>query len=129
MSRQKKNPETQWFVEPLDYDSNVQIMDFLSKTNSSSADIEHVRIPDFEGKLHNVLEVSYDAMSYMVKSRKDLPGLRFKTWNRVKSRTPLRECSFLFARRGVKRSAEVKRVERQLAKIKTPFKPSDSEPF
>ena len=98
MSRQEKNPDVHWFVEPFDAKSNEMIANFLIELNKSSPDYEHIMIPDSDGILHNVFEVSYREMAYLVKSRKRYPECKFAIWNRTRFRGPLRKCDYLFSK-------------------------------
>lgn len=129
MSRMKKNPNAEWFVEPNDSFANEIIMNYLNQLGEGSADIEQVKIADTQGQLHNVLQVNYKTLRDLVKYREQKPEFKFNIWSRTRYRAPLHDCSYIFTRKSVRQSAEVKRVERQLAKIKKPANPDDCEPF
>lgn len=126
MSKKERNPDARWFVEPLNPPSNEMIMNYLITLCQSYPDIEHIKVADAEVVFHNVIEVSYREMLYLVKCRKSQPECKFRVWNITRFGAPLRDCEYLFAKKSIRQSAEFKRLQKN---IKPRTKTNDSEPF
>jgi len=53
----KKQPECEWFVEPLDDDTNRIIFKHLAETGAGGEEDIIIHLSDSKGKFHNVLKV------------------------------------------------------------------------
>jgi hypothetical protein len=81
MTRKKKLPKTQLFVEPLGKVANDAIRGYLNDIGRGSSDeIERLSERDQNGARHNLIEVDGTSLLYLIGSRKDHADLKFKIW-------------------------------------------------
>lgn len=93
----------EWFLEPLDADTNKAICRFLLDKGCLEENIMQSMSTD-EGREVQVIRVrEYADVGYLRKSANSL-NLKFKIYNRSGSRGLIRECSFF----NKKKKAQVK---------------------
>ncbi|MFA5162915.1 MAG: hypothetical protein WC441_00095 [Patescibacteria group bacterium] len=83
----------EWFLKPLDADTNKAICRFLLDKGCLEENIMQ-SMPDGDGRNIQVIRVrDYSDVGYLRESAKSL-NLKFKIYNRAGNRGPIRECSF-----------------------------------
>jgi len=69
----KEKPECEWFVEPLDNDTNTIVFQRLGRKGVGGVEDEIINLPDTEGKLHDVVRVpGHPFVAQLQRSRQNL---------------------------------------------------------
>lgn len=69
----KKRTECEWFVEPLDDQTNQIIFRHLAETGAGGDDDMFIHLPDSKGTFHNVLKVpDHRFIAQLQRSRENL---------------------------------------------------------
>ena len=101
----------EWFVRPLDADSNKAIANFLLSHNALEENIM-LSMPSYDDQPIDVFRLrSYADVALIIKSSASL-GLKFKIYNRTSPKGILRECDF----GQMKKEAKAKAAAALLAK-------------
>ncbi|MDO9510055.1 MAG: hypothetical protein Q7J14_02075 [Candidatus Magasanikbacteria bacterium] len=109
MATNNKNYE--WFIEPLNSDTNESFSDYL---NSKGERIDLLpNLIDNKGKGHSCYRVPYTVVNHINKLRLEI--LKFKVYNREKNSGPIREWT-LFKKKISKKAREVREAIKKLKK-------------
>ncbi len=85
--------KTYWYLEPRDGSTNESIMDYLSYSLGSTADMISHNRKDDQGKPHDVVEVPYSAIDKAEKNKRQFL-LKFKVFTRREGEVCIREWKF-----------------------------------
>ena len=78
----KKQPECEWFVEPLDDDTNRIIFQRLGRSGAGGEEDIIIHLSDSKGKFHNVLKVpDHRFIAHLQRSQQNL-DLHLLVFNR-----------------------------------------------
>ncbi len=107
--------KTYWYLEPRDGSTNESIMEYLSYSLGSTADMISHNRKDGQGKTHDVVEVPYHAIDKAEKNKKQFL-FRFKVFTRKEGEACIHEWKF-GGQSNLSRTQSVRDAVKKIAKL------------
>ncbi len=105
------NKVFEWFIEPLNPQTNEAIADYL---NSTALKVDLMpRLEDAKGKKHDCFRVPYSVINVFVKKYQSF--IKFRIWNRDKNSGPIKAFT-LFGKKPSKKARQVVEAIKKLKK-------------